>query len=1004
MSKTNTPLDFQKATAERIYQLFTDPKKPRQRVLLADEVGLGKTTVASAVVQMMGDYEPFKADQFYRVVYVCSNINIARQNISQFGIEDRLSVDESRLSMQHLVLSSKEKKIIEANKTETPEIIIPLTPFTSFNFASNCGSAQERALIYAYLSRLTDVFGGLEDALSEYLMTKKKSPDNWESCVSSMNYRIDNDITAEDRDDVIASVRKKGIGLLNDVKRMLQGDKAEWEYGRFISPLRQMFADISLDRLAPDLVIMDEFQRFKSLLSDNNDEQSIIARKFFGNPDVKILLLSATPYKPYSTIDELNESGVDEHFSDFKQVVNFLAGGDTEELARFNTVWSRYNLALSQISLGNLEILNATKQDAEDSLYGMMCRTERFNTGNVTTKEIDVKTSDADVRSYFQTRLLLDTINEKSDRHDFTSVPIEYIKSSPYIFSFMEGYKLKKFVQRQWESTRISKDLYNSVYLPYHKVNGFGNVPLSNGKLDYLTRSLMAGGPIYKDHPEYGNGYSSEKLLWIPASHPYYQTHGVYSKNRGFSKVLIFSSWEMVPRMLSVMLTYSSEKKVMDALRERKYSIKRYFNNEGGEKQNRYGVGRLKLKDEDNPLLYPSRYLAGLFAPEDKLGKDINDIKASVKCLLKTRLDRLEIPYGGRFSAQKLRSVMELLDGIEVEGLDAIPDEALDILSDAAIASPAVCALRAGCNEDEAITVANYFLTLFTRSESAAIVDICYSAKSENYIDAVLDYCVEGNLQSVLDEYLSILGKDKWLEFFSGAPTEAVTLDVYMQNEYGDILRKGMRTSYAVQFANSKMESKAVNRVANIRTAFNSPFRPFVLATTSVGQEGLDFHQYSRKLVHWNLPSNPVDMEQREGRVNRYRNLSIRQRLAAKYHDTFFWKDIFEKAKNDYKGNYSDMVPSWNLPPEFEDDGSRTVERIILNYPLSVDTKKYARLEKVLSLYRLTLGQPRQEKLIELLSKAEIGDDEMNQLVINLCPFKKRRLPGCPDLSEFADY
>ena len=41
--------------------------------------------------------------------------------------------------------------------------------------------------------------------------------------------------------------------------------------------------------------------------------------------------------------------------------------------------------------------------------------------------------------------------------------------------------------------------------------------------------------------------------------------------------------------------------------------------------------------------------------------------------------------------------------------------------------------------------------------------------------------------------------------------------------------------------------------------------------STSIGQEGLDFHTYCHAVVHWNLPSNPVDMEQREGRVHRYK-------------------------------------------------------------------------------------------------------------------------------------
>lgn len=35
-----------------------------------------------------------------------------------------------------------------------------------------------------------------------------------------------------------------------------------------------------------------------------------------------------------------------------------------------------------------------------------------------------------------------------------------------------------------------------------------------------------------------------------------------------------------------------------------------------------------------------------------------------------------------------------------------------------------------------------------------------------------------------------------------------------------------------------------------VRTAFNSPFWPFVLATTSASQEGIDFHRYCRCVVH----------------------------------------------------------------------------------------------------------------------------------------------------------
>ena len=44
-----------------------------------------------------------------------------------------------------------------------------------------------------------------------------------------------------------------------------------------------------------------------------------------------------------------------------------------------------------------------------------------------------------------------------------------------------------------------------------------------------------------------------------------------------------------------------------------------------------------------------------------------------------------------------------------------------------------------------------------------------------------------------------------------------------------------------MRLADYKDEDGAAARSGSVRDAFNSPFRPFVLATTSVGQEGLDF-------------------------------------------------------------------------------------------------------------------------------------------------------------------
>lgn len=50
-----------------------------------------------------------------------------------------------------------------------------------------------------------------------------------------------------------------------------------------------------------------------------------------------------------------------------------------------------------------------------------------------------------------------------------------------------------------------------------------------------------------------------------------------------------------------------------------------------------------------------------------------------------------------------------------------------------------------------------------------------------------------------------------------------------------------MRCHFAIPFIDKTVTDKSVARTSNIRKAFNSPFRPFLLSTTSIGQEGLDF-------------------------------------------------------------------------------------------------------------------------------------------------------------------
>ena len=207
-----------------------------------------------------------------------------------------------------------------------------------------------------------------------------------------------------------------------------------------------------------------------------------------------------------------------------------------------------------------------------------------------------------------------------------------------------------------------------------------------------------------------------------------------------------------------------------------------------------------------------------------------------------------------------------------------------------------------------------------------------------------------------------------------------------------------MRTHFAVAFTRGESKDKDADRKKTVRNAFNSPFRPFVLASTSVGQEGLDFHNYCRRIVHWNLPGNPLDLEQREGRINRFECLAIRQNVAKRYGNIQFehdiWDEMFEEAyrrENGGKKGCSDLIPYWGLSTT---ENMVKIERIVPMYPFSKDGLNYERLIKILSLYRLTLGQARQEELLDYIFKNydEKQQEKLKELFINLSPFYKKGL------------
>lgn len=146
--------DFQKATVNRIDELY---RSGQMRVLVSDEVGLGKTLIARGTVAKLAQMRKEQGDDLVKVVYICSNEAIADQNLNKLRISQEVrkeSASYSRLSMQHLNIYWQEN---DPKLLESYIQLIPLTPETSFRMTSGAGKVSERALMFVLLRRMPEL-------------------------------------------------------------------------------------------------------------------------------------------------------------------------------------------------------------------------------------------------------------------------------------------------------------------------------------------------------------------------------------------------------------------------------------------------------------------------------------------------------------------------------------------------------------------------------------------------------------------------------------------------------------------------------------------------------------------------------------------------------------------------------------------------------------------------------------------------------------------------------
>lgn len=1059
--------DFQRQTVEYIFRRMYVDANCTRRFLLADEVGLGKTLVARGVIAKTIDHL-WDGQRRIDVIYVCSNGDIARQNINRLNVTQQQDVAlASRITMLPLNVGRLEQRKIN---------FVSFTPGTSFELRDSGGMSRERQLLYWLLKdhwkldfrKATQVFAGqvrterFRRRINAF--PRQQINDNVQeqfvSCIAQQ-------AALQDEYEALADLMPRvGARIPKSLRR---------RRNQFVGALRRLLAETCLHWLEPDLIILDEFQRFKHLLGGDGEEASPAAelaehlfrfQEQHDDPDsaARVLLLSATPYKMYTLSQDGDE---DDHYVDFLQTMKFLLD-DQAAVARFEQKLKTYRDGLFRISSHGLQSISGAKDELEAELRRVMVRTERLSLSsdrNGMLREVPVsglRLSAGDIQQYLGLQRAARVLGQ--------SDVLEYWKSAPYLLNFMDGYQLKTRFRTAVEASAYDPDLLDAV-----RSAGDG---LLDRQVIERYRELDPGNARLRSLAEDTIGREAWRLLWLPPSLPYYEGTGPYADPalKSFTKRLVFSSWNVAPKAIASVLSYQAERAMVRSFRIRVRNTPEARQKRGRRQLLRFNVSN--GRPGGMPVLamiYPSESLADAWDPLDQRefarpSPSADEVLRRAAGKIRELLDPVVAKHTRSGTANDERwywAAPLLLDAsehpgdvrrwLDQEGLSSIwlgqvphqdedhasgfsehirlaqavvegrielghpPEDLSEVLAYLAVAGPGVASLRAlrricaglprkgeQGGRTLAAPLAHAFLHLFNLPE------VMYLLRDRNaeeaYWRTVLRYCVGGNLQAVLDEYahvlvesLGLLDQSPYVTAKAVSEAMQASLSIRAAGAQADVItadneqihwdEKPLRfqTRFAMRFGDQRHDDGSeTTRADAVRWAFNSPFWPFVLATTSVGQEGLDFHTYCHAVVHWNLPSNPVDLEQREGRVHRYKGHALRKNIAEKFGTSVNgdgrdpWQAMFRLATESRSETMNDLYPFWIAP-----DGQAKIERHVPAIPHSRDVRRHENLQRSLVVYRMVFGQSRQEDLLRYLL-SRLPADEAEQIVascrINLSP------------------
>lgn len=963
---------FQTRTVEAAVQRLEAPG-PR-RFLVADEVGLGKTVIARAIAACLREKR-----RRLNVLYLCPSLEIVGQNklkfVSLTGIDEKeYGGGEDRLVLVPGALPD------EGNGyrifTFTPETSLP-----GWKPGPRTGRKAERALIRTALDRF-DVLRPL------VLRMDRERARNKRPLLTDRTAGLDG-YSAIGIERALRDVFDQPAGNLEKaIISWLQRDDVD--IVEFIARFRSALALSALrsKTVRPDLVILDEFHRYADLILPKEEatgsalkrERARVHRLLAdallgGDEPPAVLLLSATPYR----LRRLNGEEVHpvEHYRGLVDLAGFLAG-DPIYAAAVETAIRDYHDALATLGAAATvrSAVLASKGRLEALLRPLMARTERALVHEEDLFERESLRVDVTAQDLVLFKHLAESCGK-----EFAGWAPAMWSSIPYPAQTMHGYKV-------WEALSRAK--------PAPIEAGSGHGPFAHPQLRLLSKMI--------------GGSSHLALPWQPPTVRWWKLEGPWSSKRTLpGKTLMFSRWKGAPTAVSALLSIH----LMGGLRR------------PGDKP-------------PAPLLRPggskSGALVGLFMPWPSLSLAIDPLKTGQISLSAVRRDaqrQLEtflkgkVSLGGRekrptwvvaagiersLSAQSYRRVCAMAARVSRQAnandweasapIKEISRSELKALAEHLISAPgsivARCVARHGIPQEHPQQRLRVFSFLWDRLRSyfghRIFADLILGAsRRSRYPDALCEAMLKGGFEAVLDEQMGLvgqLGDARGLEIIDQLANGLLDRPGLVQFRRGKGKHR-VQVHAAAPFAGgeqSRIGKKRGKRLRSdtLRQAFNSPFWPHLLCTTSVGQEGLDFHLWCRRIVHWDLPSDPVDFEQREGRIARFGSLAVRRSLMDDH-----GRDALARSAG--KSPFGSLL----AVAREEKSGRTGLERWWLprsGRPVSVSfdwrfSLRAARREQMLTdllYYRLALGQPDPKAFVRMLERVGADEKDARSLAIDL--------------------